>query len=99
MSVSLNIQQAGGGAPAARPRPEAPRPHAIITSGEVLTADNRTLIESTFGCKVYNRYGCREFAVIASECGHLGQAQSPARDVAVKRPSVELEELTLLRVR
>ena len=49
---------------------EPPRPHAIITSGEVLTAENRTLIESTFHCKVYNRYGCREFAVIASECGH-----------------------------
>jgi phenylacetate-CoA ligase len=49
---------------------EPPRPKAIITSGEVLTAENRTLIESTFGCKVFNRYGCREFAVVASECGH-----------------------------
>jgi phenylacetate-CoA ligase len=49
---------------------EAPRPKAIITSGEVLTTENRTLIESTFECRVFNRYGCREFAVIASECGH-----------------------------
>jgi phenylacetate-CoA ligase len=49
---------------------EPPQPKGIITSGEVLTAENRALIESTFGCRVYNRYGCREFAVIASECGH-----------------------------
>jgi phenylacetate-CoA ligase len=49
---------------------EPPRPRGIITSGEVLTAENRALIEATFGCKVFNRYGCREFAVIASECGH-----------------------------
>lgn len=52
---------------------EPPRPEAIITSGEVLTDANRVLIESTFGCKVFNRYGSREFAVIASECScHRG---------------------------
>ena len=44
------------------------RPRAIICSGEVLTLENRALIESTFGCRVFNRYGSREFAVIASEC-------------------------------
>lgn len=44
------------------------RPHGIICSAEVLSEDNRLLIEETFGCSVYNRYGCREFAVIASEC-------------------------------
>jgi phenylacetate-CoA ligase len=49
------------------------RPRAIICSGEVLTEDSRTLIESTFGCRVFNRYGSREFAVIASECdAHQG---------------------------
>ena len=26
------------------------------------------LLEQVFGCPVFNRYGCREFAVIASEC-------------------------------
>ena len=46
---------------------------AIITSAEVLTPENRQLIEETFGCPVYNRYGSREFAVIASECSmHKG---------------------------
>lgn len=45
-------------------------PTAIITSAEVLLPENRTLIETVFGCKVYNRYGCRELAVIASECAY-----------------------------
>jgi phenylacetate-CoA ligase len=45
-----------------------PRPRAIICSAEELTDDNRALIEATFGCRVFNRYGSREFAVIASEC-------------------------------
>lgn len=52
---------------------EGVRPQGIICSAEVLTEDNRRLIEETFGCSVYNRYGCREFAVIASECeAHQG---------------------------
>ena len=39
----------------------------------MLTAESRSLIESTFGCRVFNRYGSREFAVIASECdAHQG---------------------------
>ena len=43
-------------------------PEAVVCSAEVLTDENRRLIEETLGCRVYNRYGCREFAVIASEC-------------------------------
>lgn len=41
---------------------------SIITSAEVLLPENRVLIEETFGGKVFNRYGCREVSVIASEC-------------------------------
>jgi phenylacetate-CoA ligase len=49
------------------------RPRGIVCSAEVLTEENRRLIEETFGCPVFNRYGCREFAVIASECdAHQG---------------------------
>lgn len=45
----------------------------IITSAEVLTPENRLLIERVFQCPVYNRYGCREVSVIASECSqHQG---------------------------
>lgn len=44
------------------------RPQAIVCSAEVLTDESRALIEQTFDCRVFNRYGCREVAVIASEC-------------------------------
>jgi phenylacetate-CoA ligase len=45
-------------------------PESIVTSAEMLEPDERTLIESVFGCPVYNRYGCREVGLIASECEH-----------------------------
>ena len=47
-------------------RPYSPK--AIITSAEMLTPENRKLIEATFGAPVFNRYGSREFSVVASEC-------------------------------
>jgi len=43
-------------------------PRAIITSAEVLTPGARKNIEDFFEAEVFNRYGCREFSVIASEC-------------------------------
>lgn len=49
------------------------QPGSIITSAEVLTPENREVIERNFNCRIFNRYGCREFAVIASECdAHQG---------------------------
>lgn len=47
---------------------EAYRPESIVVSAEVLETSERKLIESVFGCQVFNRYGCREVSVIASEC-------------------------------
>jgi phenylacetate-CoA ligase len=44
------------------------KPHSIITSAEVLEPEDRVRIEEVFGCRVFNRYGCREFSVVASEC-------------------------------
>jgi phenylacetate-CoA ligase len=44
------------------------RPAAIVCSAEVLRESDRTLIQETFDCPVFNRYGSRELAVIASEC-------------------------------
>jgi phenylacetate-CoA ligase len=44
------------------------RPRSIVTSAEVLEPADRELIEDVFGCPVFNRYGCREVSVIASEC-------------------------------
>lgn len=50
-----------------------PSPESIVTSAEVLEPSDRKLIEEVFGCPVFNRYGCREVAVIASECSeHAG---------------------------
>jgi phenylacetate-CoA ligase len=49
------------------------RPLSLITSAEVLEAEDRELLERVFGCPVFNRYGCREVSVIASECtAHRG---------------------------
>jgi phenylacetate-CoA ligase len=54
-------------------RLESYRPHSLITSAEVLEAKDRSLLERVFGCPVFNRYGCREVSVIASECeAHRG---------------------------
>lgn len=48
-------------------------PRGIVCSAEVLTEENRARIERVFRSRVYNRYGSREFAVIASECdSHVG---------------------------
>jgi phenylacetate-CoA ligase len=47
---------------------DAYRPHALVTSAEVLEPEQRTLLEQVFGCRVFNRYGCRETSVVASEC-------------------------------
>jgi phenylacetate-CoA ligase len=49
------------------------RPQALVTSAEVLEGKERELLEFVFGCPVFNRYGCREFSVVASECAaHAG---------------------------
>lgn len=43
---------------------------SIITSAEVLLPKDREIIEETFHGRAFNRYGCREVSVIASECEH-----------------------------
>lgn len=44
------------------------RVDGIISSAETLYDFQRNAIEKQFGSRVFNRYGCREFGVIASEC-------------------------------
>lgn len=44
------------------------RPKGIISTAMVLHDFERKLIESVFGCKVTNRYGCEEVSLIACEC-------------------------------
>lgn len=44
------------------------QPQGIITSAETLSDEDRMLVEEVFGAKIFNRYGCREVSIIASEC-------------------------------
>jgi phenylacetate-CoA ligase len=44
------------------------RPRALMSSAQTLPATSRKLIEEAFGCKVFDRYGSREFSGIAHEC-------------------------------
>lgn len=46
------------------------QPAVINNGGETLTAEARALIESAFGAKVFNGYGCSEMLMIAYDCGH-----------------------------
>jgi phenylacetate-CoA ligase len=43
---------------------------SIITTAEVLLPGQREFLEETFRARVFNRYGCREVSLIASECEH-----------------------------
>jgi phenylacetate-CoA ligase len=49
------------------------RPRALMSSAQTLPASSRALIEEAFGCKVFDKYGSREFSGIAYECeAHQG---------------------------
>lgn len=43
---------------------------SIIVSAEMLLPGERETVEQVFRGKVFNRYGCREVSLIASECEH-----------------------------
>ncbi len=47
---------------------KAPSPDSIITSAELLSDEERKVIEEVFDTEVFDRYGCREVSIIASEC-------------------------------
>lgn len=44
------------------------QPKGIISTSMMLMASEREIIESVFGCKVTDLYGCEEVGLIASEC-------------------------------
>lgn len=49
------------------------RPRALMSSAQTLPLPSRRLIEDAFGCKVFDKYGSREFSGIAYECeAHAG---------------------------
>jgi phenylacetate-CoA ligase len=70
------------------------RPKGIVCSAELLTAESRALIESTFQCPVFDRYGCREFAVVASECArhrglHINEENLLVESVDERGPALD----------
>lgn len=56
---------------------------SVITTAEVLYPRARKSIESVFGVKVYNEYGCGEVGSIAHECEH-GQLHIMADNLLVE---------------
>jgi phenylacetate-CoA ligase len=44
-------------------------PKGIMSSAQMLTTNTRQQIETGFGCKVFDKYGAREFSGIAYQCG------------------------------
>lgn len=49
------------------------QPKGIISSAQTLPEGSRKIIEEAFGCKVFDKYGSREFSGIAYECeAHSG---------------------------
>jgi len=49
------------------------RPRALMSSAQTLPEPSRKLIEDAFGCRVFDKYGSREFSGIAYECeAHAG---------------------------
>ncbi len=47
---------------------QAPSPESVITTAELLSDKEREVIEEVFKTEVFDRYGCREVSIIASEC-------------------------------
>jgi phenylacetate-CoA ligase len=49
------------------------RPKALMSSAQTLPLSSRRVIEEAFGCKVFDKYGSREFSGMAYECdAHTG---------------------------
>jgi phenylacetate-coenzyme A ligase PaaK-like adenylate-forming protein/glycosyltransferase involved in cell wall biosynthesis len=49
------------------------KPKALMSSAQTLPAKSREIVEKAFGCRVFDKYGSREFSGIAYECeAHAG---------------------------
>ncbi len=49
------------------------RPRGVMSSAQTLPDNSRAIIEEAFGCRVFDKYGGREFSGIAYECeAHQG---------------------------
>ena len=63
------------------------QPQALMSSAQTLPQKSREIIEQAFGCKVFDKYGSREFSGIAYEsdahAGHLVVAEGYIVEVLV----------------
>jgi phenylacetate-CoA ligase len=57
---------------AARTSTVLPTNRITFVGGELLTQPVRALVESTWGCRVFNEYASNELSLMASECRHCG---------------------------
>jgi phenylacetate-CoA ligase len=65
---------------------------AVISTGQTLSPRSRSLLESAFGCRVFDAYGSREFARFAHEsdthAGHLIAAEGYIVEILIEgRPA------------
>jgi phenylacetate-CoA ligase len=58
-----------------------PQIGSVITSAEPLTDEARELITRVFRTEVFNRYGCRELSIVASECSEHDEMHVNAEHV------------------
>jgi phenylacetate-CoA ligase len=63
---------------------KAPQFTGIISTAEVLSPEDRQVIESVFACRAYDRYGCREVGLIASQCSEVRHLHINAESVFVE---------------
>jgi phenylacetate-CoA ligase len=67
-------------------------PHAVLSAAEALEDFQRDTIASAFGCPVFNTYGCREFMLIASECGECEGLHVNADHLVVELDPVSVDD-------
>ena len=60
------------------------RPKGIVSTSMMLLDHERSEINRAFGCKVFNRYGCEEVGLIASECEYHNGFHLNINDVYVE---------------
>ncbi len=69
----------------------------VVTTGELLTDEQRRAIEAFFGCRVVNEYGCTESGILAFECEahsmHLIPVAAYAQVVRPDGSATETDEL------
>jgi len=59
------------------------QPRAVVTTSEVLSPDDRAIIEMSYRSRVFNEYGCGEVGTIAHEC-ELGSLHTSDENMIVE---------------